>query len=108
MCKVCEKHGFAVKDKNNFYYPSDYVYGAGSINPHQDADYSLSVGVLIATRPLSNSFESNNECFLFTKGKFLTLTVGKVFLFDSDAEHAWMANCRWLIASQLVKLRRNR
>jgi hypothetical protein len=58
------------------------------------------------TRPLSSSFGADDECLLFTKGKFLSLAIGEVFLFDSDTEHAWMANCRWLIACQSVKVRR--
>jgi hypothetical protein len=101
--KVCELHGFAI----NYFY--DYVYGAGSVAPHEDSGFGFAVGVLVATRPLSKSLESDSEeCFLFTKGKILSITVGEVFLFDSDAEHAWMANCRWLIATQSVKLKRVR
>ncbi len=108
--KVCELHGFAIKDKqSDFYYPYPYVYGAGSVAPHEDSGFGFSVGALVATRPLSKSLESDGkECFLFTKGKILPITVGEVFLFDSNADHAWMANCKWLIATQSVKLKRVR
>jgi hypothetical protein len=107
--KACSLHGFAFKDNSDLYYFSDYVYGAGSVSPHKDSGFGFAVGVLVATRPLSKSLESDGEeCFLFTKGKILSITVGEVFLFDSDAEHAWMANCRWLIATQSVKLKRVR
>jgi len=110
--KACSLHGFAFKDKSNLYYFNDYVYGAGSVSPHKDSGFGFTVGILVATRQLSKSFEynemDNNECFLFTKGKILSLTAGDVFIFDSNVEHAWMANCKWLIATQSVKLKRNR
>jgi hypothetical protein len=45
---------------------------------------------------------------LIAQGKSIDLQIGNVFVFNGNFDHAWIANCRWLIASQSVNLRRNR
>jgi len=105
--KICNLHGFEFKRKNSkFCYPSGYIYGAGSVEPHYDNSFGLSLGVLVATQNMTRTITTIDNCFLFASNKVLTINVGVVFLFNSDARHAWMANCRWVIASQSVRIKR--
>jgi hypothetical protein len=90
--------------KDRYYGLHDYVFSAGSIFAHEDPGMGLTVGVLVAVADLSRSFHDgmNGECALFAEGQHICIRVGDVFLFDADKEHAWMANCRWVIATQSV------
>jgi hypothetical protein len=81
----------------------NYCFAAGSIFAHEDPGMGLTVGVLVAVADLSRFFrDSMDQCALFAEGQHIDIRVGNVFLFDANKEHAWMANCRWLIATQSV------
>jgi hypothetical protein len=90
--------------ENRYYGLYDYSFAAGSIFAHDDPGMGLTVGVLVAVADLSRFFQDDMDghCLLFAEGQHIDIGVGNVFLFDADKEHAWMANCRWLIAMQSV------
>lgn len=108
--KACELHGFAVNSiKRNGYLTCDYTFGAGSVMLHKDVDMGLTVNVLVALQSFSRSLNCfDDSCQLIAQGRSIDIKVGHVFVFNGNFDHAWIANYRWLIASQSVKLRRNR
>jgi hypothetical protein len=106
--KACELHGFVVNSIScDSYLVCDYTFGAGSVVLHKDPGLGLTVNVLVALQSFSRSFDCYNDCQLIAQGKSINLKVGSVFVFNGNFNHAWIANCRWLIATQSVKLRRN-
>ncbi len=106
--KACELHGFMVNSISRNDYPiCDYTFAAGSVGLHRDPGLGLTVNVLVALQSFSRSFDCYNDCQLIAQGKSIDLQIGNVFVFNGNFDHAWIANCRWLIATQSVKLRRN-
>jgi hypothetical protein len=107
--QVCDIHGLAAQMHNSeFFYPSGYFYGAGSVSPHTDDGKSLTVAVLVATRDLSEDLENIDEyCQLITRDQCLNIKPGDVFIFNGHRKHAWIANCRWVILFQDVIIKRD-
>lgn len=101
-------HGYDLKNESciaGFSNPF-YVSGAGSIIPHKDTGLGLTINILVSTKHLSRTYQSEDDCMLFAQGKYTKIKVGHVFLLNTNVEHAWMANCRWLILGQAIKKRR--
>jgi hypothetical protein len=102
-------HGFTTKtNKGEFFHPNGYLYGAGSVSPHIDDTNHATVAVLVATENLAPDLDSNNNyCELVTRDQCLSIKKGDVFIFDGSKKHAWIANCRWVIAFQDVTIKKN-
>lgn len=104
--QTCVLNGLTINTswEDRLYKLHDYCFGAGSIFTHDDPGMGLTAGALVAVADLSRSFQDDMDChcLLFAEGQHIEIRVGNVFLFDADKEHAWMANCRWLVALQSV------
>jgi hypothetical protein len=97
--------GYELVSHRPRYGEKDYTFSAGSAMPHDDPGMGLTAAVLVATRDLSRAFEDTvSYCTFFAEGQYQTIQIGDVFVFDADKDHAWMANCRWLLAMQAIKL----
>lgn len=98
-------HGFHFRRPafyRRLYGHADYTVGAGSIDPHEDGSYGHMALVLLAQAPLSRKLISNwpgDECQLHASNTWQPLDVGDVVIFNADYTHAWLANCRWLLAT---------
>jgi hypothetical protein len=97
--------GYELVDDLSLYGETSYTFSAGSAMPHDDPGMGLTAAVLVATRDLSPAFQDTvSYCTFFAEGQHQEIQIGDVFVFDADKEHAWMANCRWLLAMQAIKL----
>lgn len=113
--QLCAFHGYQFNQSHpGPYSPFDYTFGAGSARPHIDGGMGLTAGVLVAIGDLSRSlpdesfYPDQQQCILAAGGDFLPIGVGDAFIFNADKEHAWIANCRWVIAIQSVSRLRKR
>jgi hypothetical protein len=106
--KVCAASHYAPSTTSPLYPDFGYVFSCGSAFPHDDEGMGLQAGVIVAVEPLSKRFDgifsSCSPCVLLSQGQTIQLDVGDVFIFDADYEHAWMANCRWVVALQSIRL----
>ena len=98
----CAIRGLTFAEKAPRPYPlADYTFGAGSVFPHDDDGFGLTAGVLVATAPLAEhlyEWDEKEKCVLFAARSRLELKIGDAFVFNANKEHAWMANCRWVLA----------
>ena len=112
--RACKLQGFVFnKEHPGPYSECDYTFGAGSVGFHNDGGMGLTAAVLVAVAPIAPAIEESlfgrETCELVSGGKFLRLKVGDAFVFNGDVEHAWIANCRWVIVVQSVrKLRKKK
>ena len=109
--RVCTRYGLCFNEQHpGPYVNHDYVFGAGSVGFHADDGMRLTAAVLVAVAPISAGIREvlyqGEPCCLIAGGKCLALEVGDAFVFNGDVEHAWMANCRWVIATQSVRKRK--
>jgi hypothetical protein len=109
LCDLCTKQNLRpISSSRSFYTPVSYSYGIGSIPPHSDKGMGLTAGVLVATAAISNDLYKSDlhDCYLFHQHAevlMYKIQIGDVFIFDADCHHAWMANCRWLLALHAVE-----
>lgn len=83
---------------------------SGSVLPHTDRGLGLIANWLFYQKDLDN-FEDhgkslktyNDRSILVTKRKNLELSVGDVFIFNGDKEHAWMSNFHCTLIQVTVK-----
>jgi hypothetical protein len=94
-----------LKSKRFPYFPDDILVGQGNVQPHTDFVFEYAAATLIATRKPHRYAE--NPVFI-SAGKFLSISLGCSFIFHTATEHAWMAECQWILAiSQLSSCRVN-
>ena len=107
--EMCSFYGYKPKDESciALYSNPFYICGAGSIVPHKDTGLGLTANILVSTKDLSRTYQSEDDCMLFVQGKYTKIKVGHVFLLNTNVEHAWMANCQWLILGQAIKKKRH-
>jgi hypothetical protein len=113
LCDLCIQKKFKpVSSSRSNYVPVSYSYGIGSIAPHSDDGMGLTAGLLVATEPIHDengkhsSFSCSRDCYLFhehAESLMLKIQIGDVFIFDANYNHAWMANCRWLLALHSIE-----
>jgi hypothetical protein len=88
------------------YSHKTYVTGMGSAYFHTDPGMGLQVGVMVATQPLVRSGYTDHDaetCQFTSRGKWIDCQIGTVFLFNGDYPHAWLANCRWALATLSIR-----
>jgi hypothetical protein len=85
-------------------YPDEsYLAGTGSVAMHSDSGLGLVAVSLLGTAPLPGGEFADEACHLITTGGgYVVMRQGDVVVFNAEAPHAWMANCRWLLASVCV------
>lgn len=113
LCDLCESQGYMTdNDWRRGFNSYGYIHGIGSIFPHADKGMGLTVCALVAiekiTRSLGWSFADLHKidgcALIYDSGVVFEIMPGDVFVFDADRLHAWMANCRWVLALQAVRL----
>jgi hypothetical protein len=114
--RLCKQNGFAFnKQHPGPYGARDSVFGAGSVGFHDDTGLGYTVSVLLACAPLSRGLKDSGflgdrgsaDCIFISGTSVLYVSIGDVFIFNGNIEHAWMSNGKWLLLSQSVrKLRR--
>lgn len=98
MQSVCKEFGFKLCNRSrNGYTLFDYTFSRGSVTLHKDEGMGLCACVLVATAPLSKK-DPCSECELIVRGESITLRRGDIFLFNGNKQHAWIANCGWVLA----------
>ena len=103
--------GYRVMTNSNRRYPYDpwsYVAGMGSVLYHDDPGMGLQAAVLVAALPLTRGGYCDSSCQFTSRGQWLDCQVGTVFVFNGDHDHAWIANCRWCLATHSIRRTRNR
>jgi len=90
------------------YDPWEYAAGMGSVFLHRDPGMGLQAAVLVAALPLKRGGICDSTCQFTSRGEWLDCSVGTVFVFSGDHPHAWLANCRWCIATHSIRRIRNR
>jgi hypothetical protein len=90
------------------YAPWSYVTGVGSVLYHDDPGMGLQAAVLVAALPLTRGGFLDSICQFTSRGQWLDCRVGTVFVFNGDHDHAWIANCRWCLATHSIRQIRNR
>ena len=105
--ELCARQGFRFAAKAPAPYSlKDYVFGAGSVFPHDDGGMGLTAAVFVAAAKLSTGhleWDTEEECHLLSGGRCMELSVGDAFIFNADVEHAWISNCRWVLACHHVQ-----
>ena len=108
---VINRAGYRVMLDNSRCHPYDpwsYVTGMGSAFYHNDTGMGLQAAVMVAALPLKRSGYCESTCQFTSRGQWLDCQVGTVFVFNGDHDHAWIANCRWCLATHSVRRIRNR
>tara|TARA_S200002703_G_scaffold38799_2_gene34033 strand:+ start:4786 stop:5301 length:516 start_codon:yes stop_codon:yes gene_type:complete len=103
--------GYRVMLDNSRCHPYDpwcYVTGMGSAFYHNDTGMGLQAAVLVAALPLTRGGYCDSSCQFTSRGQWLDCQVGTVFVFNGDHDHAWIANCRWCLATHSIRRTRNR
>jgi len=90
------------------YDPWSYVTGMGSVLYHDDPGMGLQAAVLVAALPLTRGGFLDSNCQFTSRGQWLDCHVGTVFVFNGDHDHAWIANCRWCLATHSIRRIGNR
>lgn len=108
---ICELNECTPKlrDRVGGYSNPFYLCGAGSITPHEDTGLGWTINALVSTKDLSKNFQSGDEvnsCTLLAQGRHIIVQEGDVFLLNTNIEHTWVANCRWLLVGQGVTLKK--
>lgn len=85
------------------YDPWSYVTGMGSAFYHSDPGMGLQAAVLVAALPLTRGGYRDSSCQFTSRGEWLDCQVGTVFVFNGDHHHAWIANCRWTLATHSIR-----
>ena len=83
-----------------------YVTGMGSAYFHTDPGMGLQVGVMVATQPLVRKGYTDyatQTCQFTSRGTWIDCEIGTVFVFNGDYPHAWIANCRWALATHSIR-----
>jgi hypothetical protein len=83
-----------------------YVTGMGSAYFHADPGMGLQVAVMVATQPLVRKGYTHRyleTCQFTSRGKWIDCKIGDVFVFNGDYYHAWIANCRWALATHSIR-----
>lgn len=114
MEKVVNRSGYCYRARAPVFYGlREYVYGAGSIFTHDDPGMGLAAAVLVHTSDLSSrlindssAWNQPGDCELIADGSVLPVAIGDVFIFNADRHHAWLANCRWVLATHAIRRRR--
>jgi hypothetical protein len=68
----------------------------------------LQAAVLVAALPLKRGGYCDSTCQFTSRSQWLDCQVGTVFVFNGDHPHAWLANCRWCLATHSIRRIRNR
>ena len=103
--------GYRVMLDNSRCHPYDpwcYVTGMGSALYHNDPGMGLQAAVMVAALPLTRGGYCDSICQFTSRGQWLDCQVGTVFVFNGDHDHAWIANCRWCLATHSIRRIRNR
>jgi hypothetical protein len=106
---VVNRAGYRVMLNDSRCRPYDhraYVTGMGSADFHTDRGMGLQVGVMVAAQPLVRGGYTDYDmqtCQFTSRGKWIDCEVGTVFLFNGDYPHAWIANCRWALATHSIR-----
>ena len=90
----------------NPYGHQAYVTGMGSAYFHTDPGMGLQVGVMVATQPLVGKDCTHRfveTCQFTSRGTWIDCQIGTVFVFNGDYPHAWLANCRWALATHSIR-----
>ena len=90
------------------YDPWSYVAGMGSVFYHSDHGMGLQAAVMVTALPLTRGGYCDSSCQFTSRGQWLDCHVGTVFVFNGDDHHAWIANCRWCLATHSIRRIRNR
>jgi len=90
------------------YDPWSYVAGMGSVLYHDDRGMGLQAAVMVAALPLTRGGFLDSSCQFTSRGQWLDCPVGTVFVFNGDHDHAWIANCRWCLATHSIRRIRSR
>ena len=85
------------------YDPWSYVTGMGSAFYHSDPGMGLQAAVLVAALPLTRGGYCDSSCQFTSRGQWLDCRAGTVFVFNGDHPHAWIANCRWTLATHSIR-----
>ena len=112
LCGLCKSQKYAIDQWRNGFNTYGYVYGIGSIMPHTDKGMGLTACALVAIEKITRSLgwsaaelDKIDGCALiYDSGIISDLMPGDVFVFDANKLHSWMANCRWVLALQAVRL----
>jgi hypothetical protein len=75
----------------------------GSAFYHSDPGMGLQAAVLVAAVPLTRGGYCDSSCEFTSRGICIDCQVGTVFLFDGNYPHAWLANCRWALATHSIR-----
>ena len=108
---VINRAGYCVMLDNSRCHPYDpweYAAGMGSAFYHNDAGMGLQAAVMVAALPLTRGGYCDSSCQFTSRGQWLDCQVGTVFVFNGDHDHAWLANCRWCLATHSIRRIRNR
>jgi hypothetical protein len=106
LCDLCNSQGYSPNNNSRGgFNPFGYIHGIGSIFPHDDFGMSLTACALVTIDKIADSLDDSGD-FAFIQGpEVLTdIKIGNVFVFDADETHAWMVNCRWVMASQTIDI----
>ena len=111
LCDLCESQGYMTdNDWRRGFNSYGYIHGIGSIFPHTDKGMGLTACALVAIEKITKSLgwsaddlDKIDGCaFIYDSGVVSEITPGDVFVFDANKLHAWMTNCRWVLALQSV------
>ena len=108
---VINRAGYRVMLDNSRCHPYDpweYAAGMGSAFYHNDTGMGLQAAVMVAALPLTRGGYCDSSCQFTSRGQWLDCQVGTVFVFNGDHDHAWIANCRWCLATHSIRRTRNR
>jgi hypothetical protein len=108
---VINRAGYRVMLDNSRCHPYDpweYATGMGSVLYHDDLGMGLQAAVLVAALPLTRGGYCDSSCQFTSRGQWLDCQVGTVFVFNGDHDHAWIANCRWCLATHSIRRTANR
>jgi hypothetical protein len=103
---VINRAGYRVMLDDSRCRPYDhraYVTGMGSAFYHSDPGMGLQAAVLVAAVPLTRGGYCDSSCEFTSRGICIDCQVGTVFLFDGNYPHAWLANCRWALATHSIR-----
>lgn len=103
IIKAAENNGY--KYAGNRYHYSNYCYDIinGAVGWHRDPGLGK-----VALALLNNGHNDRGDCQLITKHGALRVYQGDVFVFNADADHAWISNSWCIIATVTVSKSRRK